>query len=62
MQIKEQCEVIRSKDIRDVVIVGVFSPLASAGAQEEYVKKVIEDTLGARNVNVVCSKDGGHPM
>ena len=40
------------------MIVGVFSPLASAGSQEEHVKRIIEDTLNEDNVNVVCSKDG----
>lgn len=57
-QIKEQCDIIRTKDIRNIVIVGVFSPLASKGTQEEYVKQVIENTLSELNVNIVCSKDG----
>ena len=42
-----------------MVIVGVFSPLASAGTQEEHVKSIIESTLGD-SVNVVCSKDGAN--
>lgn len=36
---------------------GVFSPLASEGTQEEYVKGVIEKTLGKSGFSVVCSKD-----
>ncbi|KAL5520937.1 hypothetical protein ACEPAF_2940 [Sanghuangporus sanghuang] len=58
-QIKQQCEIILSKGIKSVVIVGVFSPLASAGTQEEYVKRIIQDNLGD-GVSVVCSKDVGH--
>lgn len=45
--------------MKNVVIVGVFSPLASSGTQEEYVKKIIEEEL-EHNVNVVCSKDGNY--
>lgn len=40
------------------MLVGVFSPLAAEGTQEEYVKQVLESTLGELNVNIVCSKDG----
>ncbi|THH04846.1 hypothetical protein EW145_g5222 [Phellinidium pouzarii] len=58
-QLKEQCNIIRSKGIKHVVIVGVFSPLASAGTQEEYAKRVIEDYMGKKNISVVCSKDVG---
>ncbi|KAL5478599.1 hypothetical protein ACEPAI_2783 [Sanghuangporus weigelae] len=58
-QIKQQCEIILSKGIKSIVVVGVFSPLASAGTQEEYVKRLIQDNLGD-GVSVVCSKDVGH--
>ncbi|KAL5514548.1 hypothetical protein ACEPAG_1864 [Sanghuangporus baumii] len=58
-QIKQQCEIILSKGINSVVIVGVFSPLASTGTQEEYVKRIIQENLGD-GVSVVCSKDVGH--
>ncbi|KAH8112959.1 DUF917-domain-containing protein [Phellopilus nigrolimitatus] len=59
-ELKEQCEIIRSKGIKNIVLVGVFSPLASAGTQEEHAKKIIEETLDDKSVSVVCSKDVGH--
>ena len=58
-QIKEQCSIILSKGIKSIVLVGVFSPLAPPGTQEEYAKKVILDTLSSdTKIDIVCSKDG----
>lgn len=58
-QLEEQCSIILSKGIKSIVIVGVFSPLASTGTQEEYAKKVILDTIGPdTRIDVICSKDG----
>jgi N-methylhydantoinase A/oxoprolinase/acetone carboxylase beta subunit len=57
-QLQQCCEEIERRGIRDVVIVGVFSPLATSGSQEEYAKKFILGSLGLKFVNVVCSKDG----
>ena len=57
-QIVAECQKIKAKDIRNIVIVGVFSPLATSGTQEEQVRSLILDTLGSYKVNVVCSKDG----
>ena len=58
-QIRQECEVIRSKGLKNIAVVGVFSPLAGPGTQEEYVEGIIKATLGDK-VNVVCSKNGDY--
>jgi len=57
-EILEQCRLIKEKGIKHIVIVGVFSPLAATGEQEEYVKKVITGFFKPGYIEVVCSKDG----
>ncbi|KAI0682250.1 hydantoinase/oxoprolinase [Earliella scabrosa] len=57
-QIVEQCALIRSKGIKNVVLSGVFSPLDNEGRQEGAAKVIIERELGP-SVNVVCSRDVG---
>jgi len=59
-QVLEQCRIIKDKGINHVVLVGVFSPLAGAGEQEEYVRSIIKKYFEGSKVEVVCSKDVGH--
>ncbi|EJD43032.1 DUF917-domain-containing protein [Auricularia subglabra TFB-10046 SS5] len=58
-EIVRECETIKAKGIKNVVVVGVFSPVAQDTSQEHTAKEVILETLGADNVNVVCSSDVG---
>ncbi|KAI0694195.1 hydantoinase/oxoprolinase [Cytidiella melzeri] len=57
-QVIEQCKIIREKGLRNVVIVGIFSPLDNDGKQESRAKTIVERELGPK-VNVVCSRDVG---
>ena len=54
-QLRQCCQEIRERSIKDIVLVGLFSPL---GNQEEYAREFILNTLGPENINVVCSRDG----
>ena len=54
-QLRQCCQEIREKSIKDIVLVGLFSPL---GNQEEYAREFILNILGPENINVVCSRDG----
>ncbi|KLO06736.1 DUF917-domain-containing protein [Schizopora paradoxa] len=56
----EQCRIIKEKGLSHVVLVGVFSPLAGPGEQEEYVRDLIEKYFEGSKMEVVCSKDVGH--
>lgn len=56
-QIRSECQAIKSKGLTNIVLVGVFSPLAAEGTQEDLAKEIILKELGP-NVNVVCSSKG----
>jgi N-methylhydantoinase A/oxoprolinase/acetone carboxylase beta subunit len=55
-QIIEQCEIIKSKGIKSVVINGIFSPSDFEELQEERARDIVRKHLP--NVNVVISKEG----
>jgi N-methylhydantoinase A/oxoprolinase/acetone carboxylase beta subunit len=55
------CEhIAESKDIFNIVICGVFSPLDANGSQERRVASIVGDFFkkAGSKVNVVCSSDG----
>jgi N-methylhydantoinase A/oxoprolinase/acetone carboxylase beta subunit len=54
--IREQLEIIKSKGLKNVVVVGIGSPTDVKYHQEEHVRTMIEIALG-KEVNVVCSHD-----
>lgn len=54
-EIKEQCEILLSKAITKVVVVGVFSPIDYAHQQEQAVAKIIRQYV--TNASVVCSSE-----
>ncbi|CAA7263046.1 unnamed protein product [Cyclocybe aegerita] len=58
-QVVEQARVIHEKGLKNVVVVGVYSPLDVEGKQEYQAREILRRELGDR-VNVVCSRDVGH--
>jgi N-methylhydantoinase A/oxoprolinase/acetone carboxylase beta subunit len=56
VDVSEECNILRSKDIQNIVVVGTFSPVDVDHKQEEVVRDWILEELG--NVNVVCSAQG----
>ncbi|KAL0955619.1 hypothetical protein HGRIS_001852 [Hohenbuehelia grisea] len=58
-QIIEQCDVIKSKGICNIVLSGVFSPLDNEGTNETRVRDIILGYMGGTSVNVVCSREVG---
>ncbi|KAH8586429.1 hydantoinase/oxoprolinase [Bisporella sp. PMI_857] len=54
--VKEQVEIIKSKELKNVVIVGIGSPMDKDHHQENRVKDIIRTGLGP-GVNIVCSHD-----
>ncbi|KZT10328.1 DUF917-domain-containing protein [Laetiporus sulphureus 93-53] len=57
-QILEQCAIIRSKGLKNVVLCGIYSPLDNDGKQEVAAMQIVQRELGP-SVNVVCSRDVG---
>jgi len=54
-QIREECQVVNSKGITDIAVIGIFSPLDIHGKQEARVREIIlEEIPGA---DVVLSRD-----
>lgn len=58
-EVIEQARIIKQKGLRNMVIVGVFSPLDLQGSQEYKARGILRRELGD-NVNIVCSRDVGH--
>lgn len=54
-EIKDQCEIIKQKGIRSIVVIGVFSPIDSTHRQEARAAQVINDALPG--CHVVLSKE-----
>ncbi|SPO05582.1 related to D-amino acid hydantoin hydrolase (hydantoinase) [Cephalotrichum gorgonifer] len=54
-EVKRQCEVIKSKGIRSVAIVGIFSPIDVVYRQEERAAEIVRSLYP--EADVVCSKD-----
>lgn len=54
--LREQCQVIKEKGIRAVVVNGVFSPIDTVYRQEERAAEIVREVLGA-DIDVVLSKE-----
>lgn len=54
--VREQCQAIKEKGIRAVVVNGVFSPIDTVYRQEERAAEIVREVLGA-DVDVVLSKE-----
>ncbi|ESK98388.1 hydantoinase [Moniliophthora roreri MCA 2997] len=57
-ELVEQAEIIKAKGIKDVVLVGVFSPLDVSGDHEYTARDILRRHLGD-SYNIVCSRDVG---
>ena len=55
-EILEQANIIKQKGIRNIAIVGIYSPTDETHHQEEHVQKLLRSVLDS-NVNIVCSRD-----
>ncbi|OHW91158.1 hydantoinase protein [Colletotrichum incanum] len=53
--VRREAEVIKAKDIRSIVVVGIFSPIDVVYRQEERAAKIIQDIYPS--ADVVMSKD-----
>ncbi|OAL00815.1 hypothetical protein IQ06DRAFT_316844 [Phaeosphaeriaceae sp. SRC1lsM3a] len=54
-EVKRQCEIIKSKGIKSIAIVGVFSPIDVVFQQEETAAMAIKEIYP--EADIVCSKD-----
>ena len=54
--VKEQVEIIRAKNLKNVVIVGIGSPMDEDHHQEDRVRAILSEGLGT-DVNIVCSHE-----
>jgi N-methylhydantoinase A/oxoprolinase/acetone carboxylase beta subunit len=54
-EVKRQCEIIKSQGIKNIAIVGIFSPIDVVFKQEETAAAIIRDLYP--EAEVVCSKD-----
>lgn len=54
-QIRQECAILRSKGIKDIAIIGVFSPLDIKGVQEQVVREIVLEEIP--DVDVVLSRD-----
>lgn len=57
-EIAQEAVACRSRGIRLVAVVGIFSPLDNDGRQEYRVKQIFHQT--APEIAVICSRDVGH--
>ncbi|KAJ7116355.1 hydantoinase/oxoprolinase [Mycena epipterygia] len=55
-EVIEQAKQIKSKGLKNIVLVGVFSPLDVSGQNEYLAKKILLRELGP-DINIVCSRD-----
>ncbi|KAJ7914890.1 hydantoinase/oxoprolinase [Mycena leptocephala] len=55
-EVIEQAKQIKSKGLRDIVLIGIFSPLDVSGQNEYLARDILLRELGP-NVNIVCSRD-----
>lgn len=56
-QLLEQCRLIKEKELKNVVLVGVFSTLDTQGRHELKAREIMAQELG-EDVNIVCSSEG----
>ncbi|KAF8903926.1 hypothetical protein CPB84DRAFT_1746030 [Gymnopilus junonius] len=59
IRVVAQAKVIREKGIKNIVIVGVYSPLDAEGKQEYKARDIFRREFG-NDVNIICSRDVGH--
>lgn len=57
-EVVEQAVQIKSKSLKNVVVIGVFSPLDVSGINEYKVRDILARELGL-DVNIICSRDVG---
>ncbi|KAK0471126.1 hydantoinase/oxoprolinase [Armillaria novae-zelandiae] len=57
-EIMEQAIQIKAKGLKNVVVIGVFSPLDVSGSNEYKVRDILAKELGVA-VNIICSRDVG---
>ncbi|KAJ7746610.1 hydantoinase/oxoprolinase [Mycena metata] len=55
-EVVQQAKLIRSKNLKDIVLIGVFSPLDVSGQNEYLARDILFRELGPE-VNIVCSRD-----
>ncbi|KAK7032883.1 hypothetical protein R3P38DRAFT_2618769 [Favolaschia claudopus] len=55
-EVVEQAQQIKSKGIKDIVLVGIFSPLDVNGSNEYAARDMLREELGPE-VRIVCSRD-----
>lgn len=55
-QVRKECQVVKEKGLRDIAIVGVFSPLDVHGTQEARVKEIVLEEIP--DADVVLSSEG----
>lgn len=54
-QIRAECQILKQKQITDIAIVGVFSPLDLTGRHEAKVKEIVLQEIP--EADVVLSRD-----
>ncbi|SJL08135.1 related to D-amino acid hydantoin hydrolase (hydantoinase) [Armillaria ostoyae] len=57
-EVVEQAIQIKAKGLKNVVVIGVFSPLDVSGSNEYKVRDILAKELGPA-VNIICSRDVG---
>ncbi|KAF9553636.1 Hydantoinase/oxoprolinase [Agrocybe pediades] len=58
-EVVQQARIIQEKGLKNVVIIGIYSPLDVNGKQEYRAREILKRELGTA-VNIVCSCDVGH--
>ncbi|PPQ89891.1 hypothetical protein CVT25_004813 [Psilocybe cyanescens] len=58
-EVVQQAKIIKDKSLKNVVLVGIYSPLDAQGKQEYRARDILRRELGD-SVNIVCSRDVGH--
>ena len=57
-QVLQACEQFQRDNVRDVVVCGVYSPIAGTVNQEKLCQEIIAEKF--ESIRVHCSSDGGH--
>ncbi|KAF5355124.1 hypothetical protein D9756_005712 [Leucocoprinus leucothites] len=55
-ELLREAQIIREKGLKNIVIVGIYSPLDTTGLQEYRARDVLLRELG-KGINIVCSRD-----
>ncbi len=54
-QVRKECQILKEKNLTDIAVVGVFSPLDISGKQEVRVKQIVLEEIP--KADVVLSRD-----